>query len=188
MPLRHAPKKKIDGLYNDLSNDERLLYQDIERNLELNPDSPYSFLFNKDLIEFGVPSNCFYIKDYKNQYMQFIQRRCRVSENEALYLLTLVGEEAVHAANLSVDVAKVRGKEIILAMELNRGQHYVVPTRLAEQKIFAREVFRDMIKEQELRKVCNFYVANYCLLSDYGISSTEVKELVTTLYDFTHDL
>lgn len=188
MALRRAPKAKITGNYNDCSNDERLLYQDIERNLELVPHTPYAFLFNINMVELGAPSNSFYIKDYKNKYLQFVQSRCRVSENEALHLLTLVGEEAVHAINLSVDVVKVRGKEIVLAMELNRGQHYIVPPRLAEQKVFAREVFRDMIKEQEMRKVCNFYVANYNLLTEYGISSTEVAELVRVLYDFTHNL
>lgn len=186
--MRKAVRSHVVGKPNPNSRDELLLYKDIIRNLYQKPESEYYFHFNIAITDFGVPSKSMRIRDFQEEYINFVMERCRVTRRMALELLSMVGGEAVRTNKLLLDVAKVRNGRIETAIELNRGQHYYIPEDTLAQKKFARDQFCDMLKEMEMKKLCEFFAANYCTLGECGASSEENFRLSQILFDFTHNI
>lgn len=186
--MRKAVRSHVIGSPNSNSKDEQLLYLDIVRNLYKNPSSECLFYFNTPITDFGVPSKSLHIRDFQEEYIDFVMGQCNATHRVALDLLSLVGGEAIRTNKLLLDVAKVRDGQIVTAIELNRGQHYYVPDDESARKQFARARFCDMVKEKEMKKLCEFFAANYCTFGECGASSEETMRLNQLLFDFTHNI
>lgn len=186
--LRQMARNHIIGAPNEDSRDENMLYLDILGTMLKNPSSPYFFYFNTPITTFGVPSQSLRIRDCQEEYLDFAMNRCKVERREALELLNLVGHEPVRTNALLLDVGKVHNKKLVMALELNRNQHYEVPENGDERANFARVLFRDMLKERELRKISEMLEVNYCRRNNGSANTEECLQINHILYDFVHNV
>lgn len=186
--LRQIARSHIIGTPHEDSRDENMLYLDILSTMLENPSSSYYYYFNTPITTFGVPSQTLRIRDCQEGYLNFAMKRCQIERREALELLNMVGHEPIRTNTLLLDVGKTFNGKLIMALELNREQHYNVPEDFEDRANFARTLFRDMLKEQELRKVSDMFEVNY-YRRDNGSANTE--ECLTTnriLYNFVHNI
>ena len=171
---------------NEISRDEQTMYLDVLNSMLTHPGSQYYFYFNQPITAFGVPSKSLRIRDHHEEYLGFVMKRCRVGRKEALELMALVGHEPIRTNTLLLDVGKVYQGKLVMALELNRAQHYRVPEDNDSRQKFARAIFGDMLKEKELRKISEILEVNYCRRQEGSATTAENLQIDRILYDFVH--
>ena len=182
--------QRIFGCYEEDSADERNLYMDLRRALRKTPNTQCQFFLNYRITDFGVDSQYFYVQDYQKEYLQFVMNRCNLPKQDASFLLSLINGASTRANTLRVDAVKMKNGKLVMAIELNRASHYDFDAHetIEDYREFAKSQFNDMVKEIEMRKICEFYVANMDWVENHGPSNEKSMELVRVLHDFTHDL
>ncbi len=183
-----AADERLKGNVNGLSRDEMSLYDDIYASIMQQPETPYVFYFNERIVNFGVPSKSFKIHNEQEAYIEFAMTRCGISRAEAIELLCKISTDPVRTNTLMLDVGKVCDGKLIMALELNRSQHYNIPDDTTKLPIFARDLFCDMVKERELRKVGAFAAIDFSRRANGTADTEEMLATNKLLYRFVHEL
>ena len=185
---RQKASKHVIGDANEFSREENSLYLDARDVMMMNPNSQYYFYFNQPIVEFGVPSKAFKIRDLRDDYINFVMARCRVGKNEAIELYEAISPEPIRTNALKLDIGKVIRGKLIAAIELNGTQHVIVPEDPEARAAFARIACCDMVKKKELEKICKITEIDF-YRRQIGVASTrENLQMDTLLFNFIHEV
>jgi hypothetical protein len=158
--IRKKILSHLHGCPDYCSQDELRIHQLILCNLRNKPDSEYEFYFNEAITTFGVPTKSIMIQDCRDAFIAYVMNRCDVERYEAIEFVNMI-DSPIRTNTLLLDVGKVLDGKLIMALESNRGSHYIVPDDMEKRKKFARGLFADFVKETELKKITEFVEVNH---------------------------
>lgn len=181
-------QRKIHGTCQGDSSAERSLLSSIKTALANNLNTKYNFCFNLPITDFGIPSRYVRLQDIYDEYIDFTMKRCLVDREDAVSLMNKIENQRVRLRTLKLDVGKRIGNKLIAGIELNGPEHYEIPEDEDAQKIFARKLFTDCVKEIELRRIAQIYVADLRTYSSNGVGSLEHLNIANEIYSFANEM